>query len=271
MPNLSLKLFCSLFLMILLTSICSRTAYGQGTASFTKMSEVPTVDGDLSDWEDVFVKHKKENWYYGLISDDQAIYIGMAILDLDLQYQLLMTGMTCWVSYDKQEKGIHFPTGMPEKQRPDNTESLMWYIEELAETKETVIREVAGMELLNFSGTESSLWGNNLREDGLNAQLGMNSEGDILYELRIPRELFPELWTDTGSKPTRFNLTWETGSLGRPKDIAGRDVIGISGGTTSNPSVYGGETVRNIHARQDQYRAYASPRKLKLKKLSLED
>ncbi|MEM7368785.1 MAG: hypothetical protein AAF587_09275 [Bacteroidota bacterium] len=244
----------------------------QSSSSFVKQSDIPIVDGDLSDWEDIFVKHKKENWFYGLIYDEQAIYVGMAILDPDIQYQLLMTGLTCWLEIGKDKKnkkGVRFPTGSPENQRPTDSESLIWYIEELAKNKQTVIGELAGLELINVRSQKQTLWGDNVRDDGLAVQVGMNAEGDLLYELRLPRTLFPELWHSETEKATKFSLYWETGSLGRPKDIAGKDVIGITGGTTSNPAIYGGESVRSIHAKQDQYRAYASPRQLKLKNLIL--
>ena len=247
----------------------AESALAQKSSGLYIKGEAPVIDGDLAEWKQEFLKVPKENWYYAISYDEQAIYVAMAILDAEAQYQILMCGLTCWViekGGKKNRKGLRFPRGLPEKQQPSDTESLMWYLEELAANKQEAILAVEGMELINFYGKQEANWGKNLREDGLQAQLGMNAEGDMLYELRLPRDLFAAFWEQ---QSRNFSLMWETGALGRPKDIAGRDVIGISGGSTSNPRIYDGETVRNIHARQDQYRAYAKPRRFHLKKLKL--
>lgn len=232
---------------------------------------MPEIDGDLGEWTQEFTQVPKQNWYYALAYTDSALYVGMAILDVEIQYHILMCGLTCWLQPKggkKQQKGIRFPVGLPEEQKPSDSDALIWYVEELSSTKKDAILAVSGLEMINFYGNHETTWGNNLREDGVQVQLGMNAGGDLLYELMIPRSIIPEYWS-SDKQTKKFDIEWETGTLGRPKDIRGQDAIGISGGATSNPYQPGGESLRSIHAKQDQYRAYAKARKAKIKGLIL--
>ncbi|MEM7656921.1 MAG: hypothetical protein AAF399_12385 [Bacteroidota bacterium] len=225
----------------------------------------PRIDGTWEAWP-APQPLDREGVEYALQSGDTTLFIGMRISDQQLQQQILLCGLTLWVGKKPKiphGKGIGFPVGTPEELRPQDSQRFLWVIRELEGKMNQEVGNVEGMELVNIYGGGEKTWGSHQRESGLRAAIGRDKNERMVIEWAIPLVLIE----DKMDKKGRFDLWWQTGKLGRPKDVYGGDAVGLSGGALSNPDRVGGETLRMIQARQDRYREFASRKEFRLRKL----
>lgn len=225
---------------------------------------LPVVDGQWEEWEaEQWPKSEQE---YAFSHTDSLLYVAIRLSDQQLQQQILLCGLTLWIGKKPKMphgKGIGFPVGTPEELRPQDSQQFLWVIRELEGHMPQEVNNVEGMELHNIYGNSETTWGSHTRENGLRAAIGRDRQERMVIEWAIPLELV----VDQQDKKRRFDLWWETGKLGRPKDVYGGDAVAISGGSISNPDRVGGESLRMLQARQDRYREFANQKELRLRKL----
>ncbi|RMG56819.1 MAG: hypothetical protein D6722_25810 [Bacteroidetes bacterium] len=224
-----------------------------------------TIDGQAPEWG---FKARPEplGWSWALAQDDEMLYLGVRIPELQQQQQILITGLTLWLypqGKKRQRRGITFPLGMPVEQQPADTETLEYYRAERQWCPPIPARP--GLELLRFYEQPEPVWGEALNPGGLSAALGCDAEGVMIYELAIPLAALPGLEDGEGT----LDLAFESGALGRPRDLRGTDAAGGTYGINSQRGGWADEAARQRQARMDRYRAFASPLRLRLRRLSL--
>ncbi|MEO0470635.1 MAG: hypothetical protein AAF206_13500, partial [Bacteroidota bacterium] len=215
------------------------------------------VDGKVANWPAITMD-EKSGYTYGISVDSAYVYLSVKIGGLQLQNQIFLAGLTCWID-KKRKKGIRFPIGVPEEQRPRDPNVFEDYLYDLQDGKYQRVKELFSLELLGFYGGKELTWGEAKNEGGINAAASFDSEGILIYELAIPRTSF--------DKPEKgIHLSLESGVLGRPR-LHAWDAVGISGGSVSNPGRIETEKVRNYQYKLERYRQYTVAKRVKIKKI----
>lgn len=217
------------------------------------------VDGKAQNWPELTID-EKSGFTYGLSSDSSYLYLSLKIGGLQLQNQIFLAGLTCWID-KKGKKGIRFPIGVPEEQRPRDPNLFDTYLAELQNDKYQRVNELFSLELVGFYGGKELTWGEAKNEGGMNASVGFDMEDALVYELAIPRTVL--------EKPEKgITLILESGVLGRPR-LHAWDAVGISGGAVTNPGRVETTKIRTYQYKLERYREYTIAKRLKIKKIRL--
>jgi hypothetical protein len=76
------------------------------------------VDGDPVDWEGSLEYIEDAHLAFGLMNDDEDLYIALVVADRAVQRQIMMSGLYVWFD-ERGEKGkrfgLHFPLGFQER------------------------------------------------------------------------------------------------------------------------------------------------------------
>lgn len=225
-----------------------------------------TLDGQATEWVGATHRAAGLGWDWAAAHDEEMLYLGLRIPERQQQQQILICGLTLWVypqGKKRLRRGVIFPLGLPPEQQPADTETLEYYRAERSWCPPVPARP--GLELLRFYGQGESVWGEALNPGGLSAALACDTQAVLYYELAIPLAALPGLEAGRG----RLDLQVESGALGRPRDLRGTDAAGGVPCFNGQRSAWEDEAARQRQARLDRYRAFATPLRLRLRKLRL--
>ena len=141
-------------------------------------------------------------------------------------------------------------------------------LEAVQSQKKEIAEKLISLELLNFTGKGSRVWGKAINPNTMQFTLDFDEAGTLVYEAAIPLELVfsdPSLYA---ADAKGFSIGWETGELGRP-ELRGDDAVGLSGSNPANPRKFNSDQDRRFQRELNLYRTYAVPEKIWVKRLIL--
>lgn len=179
----------TLFLLTFIFVACGSI----GLKSIWRDREV-TVDGRHDDWLNALMYFEKENISFGVLNDEDFMYICLITEDPMIRSQVMMQGLTLWFDPSGGKKkifGIRFPTGNPEggmQQRgmqPREVRMKPRRDEQNPERRRQMpIREMTELEILGPGKDERTRM---LVSEAVGIDVSIRpSSGMLVYELQVP-------------------------------------------------------------------------------------
>ena len=158
-----------------------------------------TIDGNDSDWvKPLRYYASKEKLAYNITSDQENVYIQLTAKEEDVQEKIMKGGMTVWLNNraemnEERASGISFPTGTEGRRRngaPISGRAAS------GNDKESALGGLSDYRLFGF-GSENSVSSyrfGQASDEGVEVNLNFNSEGDLVYEAKVPlKALYPKV------------------------------------------------------------------------------
>lgn len=79
------------------------------------------IDGDSSEWESHLVYNEKNNFSFGVVNDNNALYLCVVTANRDMIRKVVGNGLIVWLNSDggkHKEFGVKYPMGRANKGRP---------------------------------------------------------------------------------------------------------------------------------------------------------
>lgn len=272
------RIFISLIIAVALCG-CSQQKYVTTKwekRSYKVIESIPVLD----------YHYNTEGKLFYLVTIDSAnLYVHLKIADESAQKKILMFGFQTWIdttAKNKKQMSIKFP--LPADERMGNMlldNETKRNRMDFEAYKNMTINQLMEIELLGFSGKNSSQFVSAITNNSVNGKIEMNESGDILYLLTIP---FKSLGIEN-KYDMYLSLNLESGHLseemrqggmigGRPGGMSGGRPGG-AGGRTGNMGggrpggMRGGGNPQMMQQKMQERQQLSTPIKIKLKKVKL--
>ncbi len=150
------------------------------------------VDGSQADWDGKMTYLEKQNLSFGLLNDENFMYLCLVTNDRDLQRQLMRQGFILWfdpAGGNDKHFGIRFPIGMFAMEMPmmrgpqmrEGGESEM----EPEDRRKIFAEALQELEILG-PGKDDRHRTQVASAKGLELKLNEDENGTLVYELKVP-------------------------------------------------------------------------------------
>jgi hypothetical protein len=157
------------------------------------------IDGNDDDWvKPLRFNAQKEKLAYNITSDQENVYIQLTSKDEQTQEKIMKGGLTVWFNNraemnDERAAGISFPTGTEGRRRQGAPISGR---AATGNDKEAALGGLGDYRLFGFT-SENAIQSYKYGEpsdEGVAVNLNFNSEGDLVYEAKVPlKALYPKI------------------------------------------------------------------------------
>ncbi len=193
---------------------------------------------------------------YGLINDNENLYILLEVSDKTVQKKILISGLTFWmdtIGKKKEQLGITFPLegSMGNRTGKMNKEEMMKQMQrgsfngdfDYQNLNETFSNGLNKMEIIGFNNEKEPLMVFNQNPKGISVSIKFDNMGTLHYKANIPLKLIfkqPDLFLNDATK--LFSFGFETGAIDTPSmNGGGRQGGGMGhGGSMSGKGGRGG-------------------------------
>jgi len=167
---------------------------------------------------------------YGLINDNENLYILLEVSDKTVQKKILISGLTFWmdtIGKKKEQLGITFPLegSMGNRTGKMNKEEMMKQMQrgsfngdfDYQNLNETFSNGLNKMEIIGFNNEKEPLMVFNQNPKGISVSIKFDKMGTLHYKANIPLKLIfkqPDLFLNDTTK--LFSFGFETGSIDTP-------------------------------------------------------
>lgn len=159
-----------------------------------------TVDGRHDDWLNALMYFEQENISFGLLNDENFMYICLITEDPIIRNQVMMQGLTLWFDPNGGKKkifGIQFPVSMPDgemQQRGGQAEEMQMKPrrdgQDPERRRQIPARRMTELEILGPGKDERARMPIS-EAAGIKVSI-MASSGMLVYELQVPLQLTDE-------------------------------------------------------------------------------
>lgn len=209
--------------------------------------------------------------FYLITNDSANLYINLKAADQSTQKKILMFGLTVWIDKDAKNKkntGLRFP--VPNEGDPENNNRPMVQGLDFNEIKQEIVDNANEIELIGFSGKNSSEIISTLANNAIHAAMFMDTNGDLLYQLCIPLKQLeidynPENLLSVNLESGEAKMKGQPGKMKGERPGGGMAGGGMPGGRM--PS--GNRNPEMMQNRMNDFNQMSTPIKIKLKKVRL--
>jgi len=173
---------------------------------------------------------------YGIMNDNENLYVFLEISDKTVQRKVLMGGLTFWmdtVGKKKKQLGITFPLkgSMKNQQGKKNRENMMNQRQNKnlrtdIDNKEVNKKFESGfnkMEIVGFNNENEPMVVFNQNPKGVSAKIKFDNKGILNYMASVPLKLiFNNVDEFLSDKTKLFSFGFETGKIETPLMVSGK-------------------------------------------------
>ncbi len=207
------------------------------------------IDGDSSEWQEHLVYNEDKNVSFGVLNDDEALYICLVTTDINLKKQIVGNGLILWLDGEGGKHktfGIKYPIGLIEKglpprefmrsmREPDgrfNDEKMALYFDQT----------FTGLQVLAKKGKESNFYTlNEAKGKGLEVKASIKN-GMMTFEVKAPFSFDAGIASLSlaAAAPLGVGLETPIPDLGKMQQKMGAGAGGKGGGMGGHGGMGGG-------------------------------